>query len=661
MLSRVGDRERGHAEDDFAGDPQRLAARHEHGQLRRCTEELRRQRRARGEHVLAVVEDEEQLAAGEVARDGILEALVGKREHVESGGDGDRDRGRARRSELDERRTVRVEALHRPCELESEARLARAAGPAEREQPAPVKERGELGELVSTTDEGARVGGEAVLRAGRVGFLKRRFESVGKRFQSLPPVGGEVVVAVLRQELARVEPERGPQAGSRPGAKRRSGGRLEDIDVDLCVQHEQAVSRLDRPGAECAARDVDALVQVVGRGGGIELGPERIHHLLPVEPVAAREREQLHELARLAQPPGAVRDLGPAGRGGEPAEEPDRDLPHRPRMTPPAPDVNHPAGDRARRRARQTAGRSRVVTFHHGATRTGGRARRARRGIRLRRRGRGARRVRHRRAGHREDVARRAVPRRSPAGLPGARRRLRRPLDPEAPRPVPGLRRPRLARALARARHRRGAVRDPDAARRGARASAPADRSRARGRALGRRGDVRLPHGPRTPHRLTARAPRRHLPRRRGPARPSPPRCGRGRAGEPRGVPGAGAAHAPRGRLARRRPREQRLRGHARQPLLRHGAPCLLCRAGPPSVRRERRARSRRATRPPLARAARARVRGSEPRARLGARRPDVELARGGRGARAKRAPRGASPATSASATSSPAMRFPRA
>ncbi len=250
-----------------------------------------------------------------------------------------------------------------------------------------MKERGELGKLVPATDERARVGGEAVLRAGRVGFLKRGGESVGKRLQRLPPAGREVVVAVLRQELAGVEPERGPQAGGRPRAKGSRGGRLEDIDVDLCVQYEEAVSRVDRPGAECAARDVDALVQVVGRGGGIELGPERIHHLLAVEPVAAREREQLHELARLAQPPGAVRNLGPAGRGAEPAEEPDRDLPHCPRMTRPAPDVNHPAGHRAPRRAGETAAGSRVVTFHHGATRTGGCARRARRGIRLRRRG----------------------------------------------------------------------------------------------------------------------------------------------------------------------------------------------------------------------------------------------------------------------------------
>ncbi len=221
MLSRVGDRERRDSEDDLAGDAKRLTARHEQGQLRRRAEELRRQGCARGEHVLAVVEDEEQLAAGEVPHDGILEALVGEREHVESGGDGDRDRGRARRGELDERRPVGVRALHGPRELESEARLARATGPAEREQPAPVKERGELGELVSATDERARVGGKAVLPAGRVGFLQRGGELIGKRLERLPPSGSEVVVAVLRQELAGVEAERGPQRRGPPASEAR--------------------------------------------------------------------------------------------------------------------------------------------------------------------------------------------------------------------------------------------------------------------------------------------------------------------------------------------------------------------------------------------------------------------------------------------------------
>ena len=137
----VGDREGGDAEHDLAGDAKRLAARREHGEPGSGAEELGRERGDRCEHVLAVVENEEQLPSGEKACDGVLEALVGESQHVEGRRDCDRDRGGPRRGELDECRPIGVGPLHRPRDLQAESRLARAAGSGEREEPAAVEER----------------------------------------------------------------------------------------------------------------------------------------------------------------------------------------------------------------------------------------------------------------------------------------------------------------------------------------------------------------------------------------------------------------------------------------------------------------------------------------------------------------------------------------
>ena len=78
---------------------------------------------------------------------------------------------------------------------------------------------------------------------------------------------------------------------------------LEQIDVDLGSEHEQAVLRLDRCSLERAACDVERLVEVVGRSGRTAFAPEHVHDLLAVERVVTREGEQLHELTRLLQPP----------------------------------------------------------------------------------------------------------------------------------------------------------------------------------------------------------------------------------------------------------------------------------------------------------------------------------------------------------------------
>src|SRR5262249_14899820 len=115
--------------------------------------------------------------------------------------------------------------------------------------------------------------------------------------------------------------------------ERAGGSRLEGLDVDLGVEQEQAVLRLDGGGAERTARDVHRLVEVVRRGGRVELGPESVHRLLTVQSVPAREGEGLAELACLAKAPAALRHLLSAGRHAEAAEQADPDLRHAPRMT----------------------------------------------------------------------------------------------------------------------------------------------------------------------------------------------------------------------------------------------------------------------------------------------------------------------------------------
>ena len=69
------------------------------------------------------------------------------------------------------------------------------------------------------------------------------------------------------------------------------------------------------------------LVQVVGGGRRVELRPERVHQLLAMQPMARGEGEELDQLAPLAQAPRRRGDRLAVARGGEPAEQLDRDVP----------------------------------------------------------------------------------------------------------------------------------------------------------------------------------------------------------------------------------------------------------------------------------------------------------------------------------------------
>ena len=96
--------------------------------------------------------------------------------------------------------------------------------------------------------------------------------------------------------------------------------------------------------------EVQGLSKVGAGGLGLALGPERLHDLRPMHPMARGEREQLHHVGRAAAAPGVARDRDAVDRDGEPAEEPDRQCPHAGNRTGPTPTpASPPAGTVAER------------------------------------------------------------------------------------------------------------------------------------------------------------------------------------------------------------------------------------------------------------------------------------------------------------------------
>jgi len=130
-----------------------------------------------------------------------------------------------------------------------------------------------------------------------------------------------VVVSVLRQELAAVQRERGPERRRRLRVPRSRRRRLERVDVDVGSEREHLVAHADRVRSERAACNVHRLVEVVRGRGRSEVAPQHVHCLVAVQPVPAGKRKQLHELARLLQTPRGVGDGDAVDRSGESAEQ----------------------------------------------------------------------------------------------------------------------------------------------------------------------------------------------------------------------------------------------------------------------------------------------------------------------------------------------------
>ena len=320
--------------------------------------------------MLAVVEDEQQRARREELDHRIDDVLSRQRARVERDRNGVGHELRVgHRRELDERGAVRERHFGAACELQRESRLARTARSRERQQPRVPEQRAELAELAAAADERARVSRQrARTVVARIEPLELGAELGREGGELVAPVDRPVVVAVLRQQLAAVDRERGSVRRRRPGPARVGGGSLEAVDVDVGGEEEHLVAKLDRLRVERAPRDVHGLVEIVRRSGRSAVAPEHVHHLLAVQPVAGSEREQLDQLARLLQPPGLVRHGLSVHGGGEPAEKGDRDVCHTPRMPYRAAPGKSRAGEVSRRDGRGPTARSRARGRRRGRT-----------------------------------------------------------------------------------------------------------------------------------------------------------------------------------------------------------------------------------------------------------------------------------------------------
>ena len=288
----------------------------------------------RRQQVLAVVEHEQQLARREEVDHGRDQLLRGQRPDVERGCDRVRDESWIRDGcELDERGARLVRRLDRAGKLEREPRLPDAAGARQRQNTRVPEQRIQLRELALSTDERARIRGQAerCRRAERRRLLGERGGQLRELFAT--PLG-PVVVAVLRQQLAAVEREHGAIRRRRLHPPRVRGRQLEqvDVDVDVSRKRQHLVADVDRVRAERAPRDVHRLMQVVRGRSRRELAPEHVECLVAMQTMAARESEQLHELARLLQAPRGVGHDDTVDRRLETPEQLDADS-HRTNLT----------------------------------------------------------------------------------------------------------------------------------------------------------------------------------------------------------------------------------------------------------------------------------------------------------------------------------------
>jgi len=132
--------------------------------------------------------------------------------------------------------------------------------------------------------------------------------------QLRPPLLCPALVAVLRQKLSRVQIY-GRPIGRRLQDSSGSGRRsLEGFDIDpqraigaqqelLTPKMQEVVARSGTAspsrGFEGTAGDVEGVVQVVEGGLRLEIRPEKLYRLLPVQPVPLSQGEQLDEACGL--------------------------------------------------------------------------------------------------------------------------------------------------------------------------------------------------------------------------------------------------------------------------------------------------------------------------------------------------------------------------
>jgi hypothetical protein len=207
---RRGQRQRRHDVDLLAGNLQRLATARQDTDFRRRLQERRRERGAGGDHVLAVVEHQQQAPGLEMIGERLRELRAGSLLNAQHLGDRARDEKRIRdRRELDEPHAIGIGVVGVGRRLQREPGLADAADADQREQPASCQEPLDLGGFLVATDERRDLLREVVGRPferaqrGKVGPELRMHELIdplGHR-QILEPHGAEVAQRARGRQL----------------------------------------------------------------------------------------------------------------------------------------------------------------------------------------------------------------------------------------------------------------------------------------------------------------------------------------------------------------------------------------------------------------------------------------------------------------------------
>ena len=132
--------QRRNEEDSFSFAPQRFAARREDSQSRSGLQKPLKKAGAGADHVLAVVDDQEELSRREKPAERIGQALARLLAHAEHRGDGLRHEGLvAQWGQIDPPGTVVERPVERPRHLQSEARFAGPPGTHQRQQARPFE------------------------------------------------------------------------------------------------------------------------------------------------------------------------------------------------------------------------------------------------------------------------------------------------------------------------------------------------------------------------------------------------------------------------------------------------------------------------------------------------------------------------------------------
>ncbi len=157
-VAEVGQRERRHPILGLAADTQCLPAAHQHLRPFGSGEKLANARRRVGD-LLEVVEDQKELLAAQVVDQHVQHRAIGVLAEAQRAGDRRHDQlGIGDRRQRHEPGAVRQCLLHRGGDLDREAGLAGPTGPGERQQPRPLEQPADLGDLGLATDEGRELG-----------------------------------------------------------------------------------------------------------------------------------------------------------------------------------------------------------------------------------------------------------------------------------------------------------------------------------------------------------------------------------------------------------------------------------------------------------------------------------------------------------------------